>query len=151
MTGALFAQSVCLADGGVQVDGQGPVAGSDANRPGPGHQLPAHPVQLADVAPPETAQEGPQSGRRLDHAAQHPGRSARPQRIGVIDAVPADQGGHHQGQQLVARVGPARRISQVNVVVHEFTQTQVLGEGGRKEQPSIGHQAVIVEGRANAF
>ena len=32
------------------------------------------------------------------------------------------------------------------MVVDEFTQTQVLGEGDRKEQPSIGHQAVVVKG-----
>ena len=31
------------------------------------------------------------------------------------------------------------------MTVDEFTQTQVLGEGDRKEQPSIGHQAVVVE------
>ena len=32
------------------------------------------------------------------------------------------------------------------MVVDEFTQTQVLGEGDRKEQPGIGHQAVVVKG-----
>ena len=32
------------------------------------------------------------------------------------------------------------------MVVDEFTQTQVLGEGDRKEQPSIGHQAVVIKG-----
>ena len=37
-------------------------------------------------------------------------------------------------------------ISEVNVAVDEFPQTQVLGEGHRKEQPSIGHQAAVVEG-----
>ena len=42
------------------------------------------------------------------------------------------------------------RISEVNVVVDEFTQSQVLGEGDRKEQPSIGHQAVVVEGDVDA-
>ena len=41
-------------------------------------------------------------------------------------------------------------ISEVNVAVDEFPQAQVLGEGHRKEQPSIGHQAVVVEGDLNA-
>ena len=50
-----------LADGGVQVNGQGPVAGSCPGLPGPGQQLAAHPVELTDVAPPEAAQEGTQS------------------------------------------------------------------------------------------
>ena len=50
-----------LADGGVQVNGQGPVAGSGAGLPGAGQKLAAHPVQLADMAPPEAAQERAQS------------------------------------------------------------------------------------------
>ena len=49
---ALLGQSVGLADGGVQVNGQGPVAGSRPGLPGPGQQLAAHPVELTDVAPP---------------------------------------------------------------------------------------------------
>ena len=32
------------------------------------------------------------------------------------------------------------------MAVDEFTQTQVLGEGDRKEQASIGHQAAVVKG-----
>ena len=61
VAGTLLGQTVCLADGGVQDDGQRPVAGSGPSRPGPGQQLPADPIQLADVAPPEAAQERPQS------------------------------------------------------------------------------------------
>ena len=61
MARSLLCQPVGLADGGVQVDGQRPVAGSGTGGPGPGQQLPAHPVQLADMAPPEAAQERPQS------------------------------------------------------------------------------------------
>ena len=48
---ALLGQSVGLADGGVQVNGQGPVAGSRPGLPSPGQQLAAHPVELTDVAP----------------------------------------------------------------------------------------------------
>ena len=36
------------------------------------------------------------------------------------------------------------------MVVDEFTQTQVLGEGDRKDQPGIGHQAVVIEGDVDA-
>ena len=35
-------------------------------------------------------------------------------------------------------------------MVNQFTQTQALGEGDRKEQPGIGHQAVVVEGDLDA-
>ena len=52
--------------------------------------------------------------------------------------------------QLVTGVGPARGISQVNVAVHQFTQTQAEGEAGGQQQPGIGHQAVIVEGDVDA-
>ena len=64
--------------------------------------------------------------------------------------VAASQRGRYQGQHLVSRIRPPRRICEVNLVVDEFTQTQVLGEGDRKEHPSIGHQAVVVEGDLNA-
>ena len=30
-------------------------------------------------------------------------------------------------------------------MVDEFPQAQVMGEGGRKEQPGIGHQPMVVE------
>jgi hypothetical protein len=36
------------------------------------------------------------------------------------------------------------------MAVDELTQTQALGEGDRKDQPGIGHQAVVVEGDSNA-
>ena len=57
-----------LANGGVQVHSQQPVVVSGTGCPGLGQQFPAHPVQPADMA----SAEGAQSGRRLDHADQHP-------------------------------------------------------------------------------
>ena len=122
-------QTVGLADGGVQVDGQRPVAGSGSSRPGPGQQLPADPIQLADMAPPETAQEGPQGGWRLDYAADGASRPAGAQHVGVVNAVSSGHRKGHQGHNLVARVRPARRSSEVNVTVDEFTQTQGAGRG----------------------
>ena len=35
-------------------------------------------------------------------------------------------------------------------MVNQFTQTQVLGQRDRKEQPRIGHQAVIIKGNVDA-
>ena len=34
--------------------------------------------------------------------------------------------------------------------VYESPQTQMLGEGGRQDQPGIGHQAVVVKDDADA-
>ena len=74
-----------------------------------------------------------------------PSVPAGTQRVGVVSAVAPSQRRRNQGHHLVARVRPPRRISKVNVAVDELTQTQVLGEGHRKEQPGIGHQTVIVK------
>ena len=32
------------------------------------------------------------------------------------------------------------------MVVHQLAQSQMMGQSDRKDQPSIGHQAMIVEG-----
>ena len=147
---ALLDQTIGLADGGVQVDGQRIIAGSRTSSPGPSQQLPAHPVQLAHVAPPETPQEGCQRGWRLDHTTQHPIGSPSAQRVGVGDAVATGQGRGHQGQHIVPRVGTARGTAQVNMAVHQLAQFQVVRQRDRKDQPSIGHQAMIVEGDVDA-
>ena len=102
------------------------------------------------MAPPEAAQERPQGGGRFDHAPQHRGGPPRTQRIGVVNAVAARQRRGHQGQHLVPGVGPPRRAAEIKVTVYEFPQAQVLGLGGRKEQPSIVDQAVVVEGDLDA-
>ena len=102
------------------------------------------------MAPPETPQEGSQRGRRLDHAAQHPIDSPCAQRVGVVDAVATGQCPRHQGQELVSRIRPTWRIYQVNMVVHQLTQSQMMGQSDRKDQPGIGHQAVVIEGDVDA-
>ena len=87
---------------------------------------------------------------RVDGAVTVPPRVCRPspgaQRIGGVDAVAARRGRRNPGHHLVARVRPPRRAAELKVMVNEFPQAQVPGEGGRQEQAGIGHQAVIVEG-----
>ena len=102
------------------------------------------------MAPPEAAQEDAQGGWRFDRAAQGAGRPPGAQRIGVVDAVTARQRRRHQGHHLVSGVGPPRRAAQVKVMVNEFPQTQMPGEGGRQEQPGIVDQAVVVKGDLDA-
>ncbi len=88
---ALLGEPVGLADGGVQVDGQRIIAWSRPSPPGPGQQLPAHPVRLPDVAPTEAAQKGTQRGWRLDHAAQQLLGSTSAQPVGIVSTEqPAD-------------------------------------------------------------
>ena len=106
---------------------RGRVAGSGPSGPGPGQQLAAHAVELTDMPPPEAAQEGPQGGWRLDHAAWNTDRPTSAQRIGVVDAVAACQRGSDQRQHLVPSVRPSRRSAEVKVMVDEFPQAQVPG------------------------
>ena len=117
---------------------RGASPGSGPSSPGPGQQLPAHPIQLTDVAPPEAAQEGPQGGWRLDYAAESASRPAGAQHVGVVNAVVARQRGRHQGHNLVARVRPTRRVAQVEVLLDQLGQTQVLGQRVSSRVPGSG-------------
>ena len=150
VAGALLGQAVGLADGRIEVDGKWRVAGSGSGLPCLCQQLAAHPVQLADVAPAKAAQEDAQGGWRLDFAAESAGRPASAQRIGVVDAVAASQRGSDQRHYLVAGVGPARRIAQVQALLYQLGKAEVQGQGGWKEQAGVGHQAVVVEGDLDA-
>ena len=87
-------------------------------------QLPAHPVQLANVAPTEAAQEGSQGGWRLDRAAQGavPVRNAS-----ASSMVDASQRGSDQGHHLVAGVGPARGVTQIQALLHQLGKAEVVG------------------------
>ena len=102
------------------------------------------------MAPPEAAQEGAQGGGRLDHTAESAGCPAGAQRIGIVDAVAARQRRCHQRHHLVAGVGSAWGAAEVEVLPEELGEAKAQGEGGRKDQPGIGHQAVVVEGDADA-
>ena len=50
----------------------------------------------------------------------------------------------------IAGVRPARRAAEVEVLPEELGKAKAQGESGGKDQPGIGHQAVVVEGRAIA-
>ena len=45
---------------------------------------------------------------------------------------------------------PPRRAAEVEVLPEELGQAKAQGKGGRKDQPGIVHQAVIVEGDLDA-
>ena len=70
--------------------------------------------------PPETAQEGPQGGWRLDYAAERASRPAGAQCVGIVDAVSAGQSRSHQRHHLVAGVGSAWGAAQVQVPVNQL-------------------------------
>ena len=74
-----------------------------------------HPIQLADVAPPEAAQESSQGGWRLDYAADGASCPAGTQHVGVVNEVAPSQRRGHQGQHLVSWVRSPRLVSQVGL------------------------------------
>ena len=134
---------------------RGPSPGPAPAGPGPGQQLPAHPVQLADLVPPEAAQEGtqegPQGGRRLDHAADERQRSRRcATRRRRRCSRPQPALTPPASSTLSPVIRPTRGIAQVEALLDQLGKTQVLGQRGGKDQPSIGHQAVVIEGDVDA-
>ena len=84
----------------------------------------------------------PQRKLRRKTPRVRPSPGAQP--AGGVDAVAASQRRRNQGHPLVARVRPARGISQVEALLDEFGQAEAPRQGGRKDQPGIGPQAVIV-------
>ena len=92
----------------------------------------------------ETPQEGSQRGWRLYLTPDGGSRPASAQRANVVDAVATRVGSF---SPWFAR---PRRATQVNVAVHQLAQSQMRGQGDRKQQSGIGHRAVIVEGDTDA-
>jgi len=46
----------------------------------------------------------------------------------------------------VADVGVPGSVAQVDVVVEQLPQAEMLGEGGRQDEPGVGHQSLVVKG-----
>jgi hypothetical protein len=144
--GTFLGEAVRLADRRVEIDREGCISGSGSGRPGPGEEVAADGVELADVAPAEAAQERAQGRGCLDRATEDPGRPTGAKGVCVVDAVTTRERGHHEREELVADVRSTGRGTEVQVLIDEVAQAEVLGQGGRQEEPRVGHQAVVVEG-----
>ena len=125
---------------------RGLASGPGAGREGAGEELPADPVELADVTPAEAAQEGAQGGGGLQAEAEDPLGAAGPQRVRIVDAVAAGKRGHDKRQELVADIRPTGPGAEVEVFVDEGLEAEMGGQGGRQEEPGVGHQAVVIKG-----
>ncbi len=77
--------------------------------------------------------------------AEHHLRVAGPQHIGVVDRVAPGQRGVDQRHRLEAHVGAPRPIPEVDIVVDELPQAEMLGKGGRQNEPCVGNQTFVVE------
>jgi hypothetical protein len=123
--GAALVVAVDLTDGGVQVDGHGPIAGSGAGCPCPAPDGLGHAVELADVGKGEAAQEGPQRGRGHHPVAEHGRGEPGAEHVGVVDAVTADHQRVQQGEHLAARPVGTRTVAKVDQLI----------DGGLDPQP----------------
>ena len=143
--GALLLEAVRLADRRVEVDREGSIAGTGSGRPGPGEEMPADGIELADVAPAEAAQERAEGGRRLHDEPEDAPRPARPERRRVVYTVTTREGRGDEGEHLVAGVRATGCPAEVEMFVDECPEAEVLGQGGRQQEPRVGHQAVVVK------
>jgi hypothetical protein len=119
---------VDLADGGVQVHHQRPVAGTHAGSPRPREELASHLVELADVAEGERAQPGPDRGGRHHPVPEHRLGCSCPEQFDVVDAVPTGDHGMDQGEQLAAWADCAGPVAQVHQLVGELLDPEPLGQ-----------------------
>ncbi len=71
---------------------------------------------------------------------------ASPQGIGIVDRIAPGQRRMNERHGLVTHIGAARRIAEVDVLVEELSQSQMLRQGRRQHQASVGHQTLVVEG-----
>jgi hypothetical protein len=72
------------------------------------------------------------------------GAGAQP--VGVTDPLAAGQRGVEQGHRLVADVGRAGRLAEIDLGGEQLAQHQPLGQAGDKQQPGSGNRMVVVEG-----
>jgi hypothetical protein len=122
--GALLVVAVHLAHRGVKVHGHRPVTGASTSRPRAREELLGEPIELADVAEGEGAQEGPQGGGGHDPVAEYLAGGAAAQQVGVVDAVPTRDHGVDQGQQLAAGPVRASPLAQVDQRIGGVLDTQ---------------------------
>ena len=77
--------------------------------------------------------------------AQHAPSGSRAQQLHVVDAVATHDQGMHQREQLAARTGRPRSVTQVDQLIGDWLDPQPLGQGGRQQQPGARHRPLVVE------
>ena len=145
VAGTLLGLAADLADRGVHIDQERPVAGSGAGPPRTAQDLGGDAVELADVAEGERAQPGPDRGGRHHPMAQHrPGRPG-PQQLDVVDAVTTRGQRVDQGEQLATRPGRTRPGTQVHELIGELLDAEPFGQRRGQQQPSMRDRPLVIE------
>jgi len=99
------------------------------------------------MAPAEAAQERAESRGSLEGEPEDSCRPAGSKRGCVIDAIAARERRHHEGQDLVPDVRPTDRGTEIEMALDQTLQIEVVGQGSWQKKPSVGHRAIVVEGR----
>jgi hypothetical protein len=64
--------------------------------------------------------------------------------LDIVDAVTVGHDRLGQAQDLAARPGRARPITQIHQLIGQGFDPQSLGHDRRQHQPSVGHRVVVV-------
>jgi hypothetical protein len=142
--GALLGITMHLADRRVEIHRHGPVCRSGPGGPGPGEDLGAQLIELADMTEGETAQERPTRRSRHGLMPEHHLGGTGPQDLDIVNAVAVRHDGLSQAQDLPSRPGRSRSIAQIDKSVGQRLDTQTLGDYGGQHQPGVRHRMIIV-------
>ena len=142
---ALLRPAEGLADEGVDVDDQSPVARSGARRPRALERLTQHAVELADMPERKRAQKRPQRRGRHHTMPEHIGGPARAQQITVIDAVRAQRHRRDQRHHLRALVARADTLAKHDTRVDQRLDPQPLRERPRQDDSGVRDRPLVIE------
>ena len=122
--GTVLLLAVDLVDGRVDVDDEAFVTRSRPERPRGAEGLADDPLELADVAEGERAQEGPERRRRHHPMREDLGARSSAQHVGVVDVAGPGHHGMHQGQDLAPRPEAADASGQLDRGVTELLEPE---------------------------
>jgi hypothetical protein len=143
--GALLGAAEDLADKGIDIDHQAPVARARAGRPRARQRLAQHAVELADVPERERAQKRPQRRRRHDPVAQDRSGAPRAQQVAVVDAVRAQGHRRDQCHHLRAGIRRARALTEIDALIDQRLDAQALSQACREHDPRVSDRALVIE------
>ena len=149
--GAMLQLAVDLVDGRIDVDDQAfALAWTRPERPDRTERFADHPLELADVAEGEGAQESPERRRCHHPVLEHLCARSGTQHVGVVDVAGPSHHGVDERQDLAARPEPADASGQLDRGVTELLEPETLGQGGDQHQPGVGHQVGLIKGHRDA-
>ena len=136
-----------LTDRRVHIEGHRSLAGTGARPPRTAQRYGHHLLQLAYMTPGERTQEGPHSGRGHHRMGQHPVGGTGPEPTHMVNMRGAHQHRSYQRAYLTTRMRATHPAAQPHRPIHQTFQTQTVHQRPGRQQPSVGHQPLIIENR----